>query len=81
MGSLSDMASLYEMETKVLELDNRVSNIESALRNIVNQRFKILKASNKHIKILINKMEGSMTEKVIIIFFMIEGILWIAWMG
>ena len=69
MGSLSDMASLYEMETKVLELDNRVSNIESALRNIVNQRFKILKASNKHIKILINKMEGSMTEKVIINFF------------
>ena len=69
MGSLSDMASLYEMETKVLELDNRVSNIESTLRNIVDQRFKILKASNKHIKILINMMEGSMGYKVIIKFF------------
>ena len=66
MGSLSDMASLYEMETKVLELDNRVSNIESTLRNIVDQRFKILKASNKHIKILINTMEDSMGDKVII---------------
>lgn len=50
----------------MLEMDNRVNNIESTLRSIADQRYKIFKASNEHVKILIGKLEGSLGEKAII---------------
>ena len=45
MGSLIDMEAFYKLEAKVQELDNKVNGIESNVRIISYQSYKILKAS------------------------------------
>ena len=66
MGSLIDMATFYRLETKVFELDNKVNGIESTLRSIFYQSYKILKSSNENINIIISKLENFVGEKSII---------------
>ena len=66
MGFLIDMVTYCNLEAKLLKLDNKTSGIESTLRSIVDKSYKILEASNKNIKVLINKLENTTWDKAIV---------------
>jgi len=53
------MDSFYRPEAKVLELDTRTLRLHNTLKRNVDQKYKILKDPNEHIKILIINMERS----------------------
>ena len=61
--SVMSIATLYTLEAKVLDLDDRVLSIENTLKEITDKSFKILKASNEHIKFLIRKLKGTFEDK------------------
>ena len=52
-----------------------MNSIESILMNIICQRYKILKASNEHVKILISKMEGCPGKKIIVTIAKDQGVV------
>ena len=66
--SLIHLATFYRLEAQVMELENKFNGIEStSLQSIVEKSYNILKASNKHIKIMITKMEGILEENFIVV--------------
>ena len=56
-------------------MDKRVNNIEGTLKSIVDQSYKIFKASTEHVKILISQLEGNSGEKGIIIVAKDQGVV------
>lgn len=60
---LLNVVDFYKLEARMLAIENMVSSFEITLKGITEKSFNILKTSNKHIKILINKMEATPYDK------------------
>ena len=61
-----DSTDFKGLEEKVLTLEGKVSNIDSTMKCIGDQIYKILKTSNGHNKILLGKLEVPNMDRAII---------------
>ena len=55
-----------KLEDRVRMVENKVSSLDAALMGIADQSYKIMKASNEHVKILLGKLEKSNEDRSII---------------